>query len=356
VSLLKPSQDLNSLAALYRGLINIHARYLTLEPFCNAFQPPKEVDIPVTINTGASTDFVDPPPDGKIIWECKYELDSLAAFLQASAEYYEATKDAEFFGKYQWVKAVETIMRTVELMRTPTYGPDGKPLASAYVFQRQTNVATETLANGGIGNPVGNGTGMIRSAFRPSDDATIYQLFVPANMMFARDLKRTAEIMDKLANGKDMAKKMRSMAGEIREGIQKHAVIEHPVFKKIYAYEIDGFGSFNLMDDSNIPSILSAPLLGFVDKNDPVYLNTRKFILSRSNPYFMTGPVISAPGGPHIGPGMAWPMGSIVRILTTDDDDEIFRTLKEIVATTDGLGLIHESINSFNSARWTRQW
>ena len=53
----------------------------------------------------------------------------------------------------------------------------------------------------------------------------------------------------------------------------------------------------------------------------------------------MRGPIINAIGGPHIGPGYAWPMASIVRIFTSDDDDEIFEALKEIVGSTDGLGM-----------------
>jgi len=40
------------------------------------------------------------------------------------------------------------------------------------------------------------------------------------------------------------------------------------------------------MDDANIPSLLSLPYLGFVEPNDPLYLNTRARLLSPSNPWF----------------------------------------------------------------------
>lgn len=109
-------------------------------------------------------------------------------------------------------------------------------------------------------------------------------------------------------------------------------------------------------DDANLPSLLSSPLTGYLKRTDSLYRSTRKFILSTANPYYGHGAVINATGGPHIGPGMAWPMSLIVGILTTDDDDEIKAMLFQILSSTDGLGLIHESVNVHNVHMWTRSW
>ncbi|ROV99625.1 hypothetical protein VPNG_07757 [Cytospora leucostoma] len=361
--LLKANSSADSIASLYRGVINLQSRYILTAPYCNSFQPPVESNISAAVNSAAASDTVNPPYSNTSVFECKYELDSLAAFLEVSTNYYNATQDLSFFGSYQWIPAIQAVLNTAIAMLTPTYGADGQVLDSPYTFTRLTTRATETLANDGLGSPVANGTGLIRSAFRPSDDSTLFQLFIPANMMFSRYLSSTAEIIAALGDTapSGLAQKATDLADSVRAAIQSYGIVTDPTSgTSVYAYEVDGFGSAAIMDDANIPSLLSAPFLGFLDASDEVYQNTRAVVLDQTgtngNPYFMRGTVINAVGGPHVGPGNAWPMASIVRILTSDDEAEITDALGEIVSSTDGLGLIHESINTFNQSVWTRQW
>ncbi|EAQ84395.1 hypothetical protein CHGG_08409 [Chaetomium globosum CBS 148.51] len=286
-----------------------------------------------------------------------------------SASYYEATHDAGFFARFAWLRAIRTLLDTTKSMTAGTYGPAGEVLPPPYSFTRLTTRATETLLNDGVGAPVRR-TGMVRSAFRPSDDATTYPFLVPANMLFARALAGAGLIVSALEEDGEvevpegLAKEMAGFSAEVRAAIVRYGVVTVPVLggngtetETVYAYEVDGYGSAAIMDDANVPSLLAAPVFGYLGSIDPVYQRTRKRLLSaEGNPYFMAGKVINAIGGPHAGPGMAWPMASVVRILTSEDDEEIEVALRELVASTDGLGLIHESINSNDATKWTRQW
>ena len=356
LSLLEPSTEFDSIASLYRGCINLQSRYINTSPHCNSFQPPVESGIEIANNTSGNMDEVTPPYSNQSVFECKYELDSLAAFLEVSTNYYNATNDIDFFSQFQWVETIQTILTTVNNLTSGTYNESGYVLDQPYTFQRTATLATETLPNQGRGNPVRGGTGLIRSAFRPSDDSTIYQLFIPANMMFSYYLNTTAAIMSQLTHplASSLTDEMTTLSSTIRSAIQSHGITSTATNTNIYAYELDGFGSHNIMDDANIPSLLSAPFFGYA--SDPTYLSTRDYILSANNSYLMRGPIINSIGGPHQSFGYAWPMASIVRILTSDDDDEIRSSLKEIVGSTDGYGLIHESVNSWNESDWTRQW
>ena len=352
------------IASLFRGAINLHARYLLTAPFCNSFQPPIESGIQPPVNAAAPSDTVFPPYNPSEVFECKFELDSLAAFLQLSTDYFESTHDLAFFSSFQWIPAIQSLLSTAKAMTLPTYDPEtGAVLPTAYSFSRQTTRATETLANDGLGSPVA-AVGMVRSAFRPSDDATVWGFLVPANMMFARYLAGAALIVQDLGDKapKGLADEMTSFSKEVREAVEKWGVVSVKTKngtgeETVYAYEVDGFGSAALMDDANIPSLLAAPLFGYLAPGNAVYQRTRARILDQGgNPYFMRGLVISSVGGPHVGPGMAWPMASIVRAMTSEDDGEITEVLREVLGTTDGLGLIHESVNAFDAGKWTRQW
>lgn len=290
-SLLKADDSPDSIASLYRGAINLQARYVIRNPYCNAFQAPTESGLPPESNGYADTDKVTPPYNTSFVFECKYELDSISAFLQLSYDYYNKTEDSDFFGKFRWVEAVETILNVTEGLLVGTYDDDGSVNESPYTFQRQSTSATETLTNTGAGNPVKSGTGLVRSAFRPSDDSTIYQLFIPANMQFSSYLGKSAKIME--AHDPELAKRMSDFSSSVREGIETYGKVQHEVLGEIYAYEVDGFGSRNLMDDANVPSLLSAPILDYLDASDETYQRTRKFALSTWNPYYMHGPVLN---------------------------------------------------------------
>lgn len=357
LSLLNTTSDSSNdtLASLYRGVINLQSRYLLSNPYCNSFQPPSESGLPPSINSAATNDMVTPSYVNTTVYECKYELDSLAAFLEISTDYYTATNDLGFFSKYNWVSAVQAVLNTAQSMTTSTYAANGSVNNLPYTFQRLTTTAEDTLDNKGTGNPVQNGTGLIRSAFRPSDDACIYEFFIPANMMFARYLNTTAAILTAMGDhNTDLAHEMTALSASVTAAITAHAIVSHPVYGDIYAYEIDGYGGRNIMDDANIPSLLSAPFIGYLAQNDAVYQATRALVLSADDPYFMRGSVVNAVGGPHDGPGFAWAMAAIVRVFTSEDDGEIATALREVVASTDGLGKLASRVFGLRGEAFVR--
>lgn len=358
--------DLHSLNSLWRGLINSHARYILISPYCHSFQPPPESGIPPSHNGAYKHNHPVPGYDPSKVFDCKWELDSLASFLQASVTYYERTHDLAFFARYNWIDAVAAAVEAAGAMRLGTYDENGHVLPSAWTFTGWTNRGSETLTNDGLGNPVRT-NGMVRSAFRPSDDACIFQLFVPANMMWAKYLEEASVMMQELGEGaaprgmltedaqaraQTLTKEMQEFAAGIRQGIDRDGIVTHREFGEIFAYEVDGYGGANLMDDANVPSLLSMPLFKYTESRFPlpwlsssssssssgdgprssrkkrtkedyfqIYQNTRRFIMSPWNPYWAWGPGLSAVGGPHLGPGKGWPMAALVAGLSAFEED-----------------------------------
>ncbi len=110
------------------------------------------------------------------------------------------------------------------------------------------------------------------------------------------------------------------------------------------------------MDDANVPNLMSLPYLGFVKPNDPIYQNTRRFVLSDNNPYFRRGKFAEANGSPHTGKTKVWHLGIIMRAMTSNDESEIKKCLTMLKNTHADTGFMHESFNPDNPKDFTRHW
>lgn len=281
------------------------------------------------------------------VHERKWEIDSHCYPIRLAHHYWKVTGDTSVFGQ-EWLEAIQNILLTFkEQQRKEGVGP--------YTFMRVTERAFDTVGNDGKGAPV-KPVGLIVSSFRPSDDATILQFLVPSNFFAVTSLRKAAEILTTVNSEEDLAEECRALADEVEEALRKYAVYDHPKYGKIYAYEVDGFGNQLLMDDANVPSLLSMGYLGDVPIDDPIYQNTRRFVWSEDNPYFFRGEKGEGIGGPHIGYDMAWPMSIMMKAFTSKSDEEIAWCLKLLMNTDADTGFMHESFHVDDPTHFTRPW
>jgi meiotically up-regulated gene 157 (Mug157) protein len=329
------------LRAMLRGLIHRQARCVLLDPYANAFYRTPDK------TSQWQSDHTAMRPG---VHERKYELDSLAAVLRLATGYFEATGDrapfdAEFF------RAVRLIVATITAEQAGTPEQMDPP----YSFARTTANATDTLPGGGHGNPCRR-TGMSRSPFRPSDDSCVFQYPIAANAMAAVQLGKTAAMIDALGTEAALAADARRLAHEIDRGLRTHGILPHPIHGPVFAYEVDGYGGCVFMDDAGPPSLLALPYLGYCSPTDPVYLHTRKLVLSAENPYYHAGTAAKGVGSPHIGLGWIWPLGLITQAMTAATDAEAADCLRTLRTTHAGTGFMHEAFWMDNAERFTRHW
>ncbi|KAI8068627.1 DUF1237 domain-containing protein [Gongronella butleri] len=350
-------QDL-SLKRLVLGTIYMQAQFISIDPYANAFHPPGNMGQWALMHQ-APIDQHQPHSPGHLsqVYEYKWEIDSLASFLQLSNKYWQATNDSSFIRSPIWLNAVQLVLDTVQQEQQGTFDvKSGEPLHVAEVFSQTSDRPTENQFVNGRGQPI-KYTGMVRSLFRPSDDACVFTFFVPGNAMLSVELDHLSHMLSPV--NQTMANVAKNLSVTIRDAIFKYAITDLPGYGKVFAYEVDGYGSQLLMDDANVPSLLSLPMLGFVAQDDKIYQNTRRLVLSSDNPYFFHGPVTQGIGGPHVGLNYAWPMSQIVRILTSSDDQEIKDALDLVLNSTHKTGLIHESVNVYpdrGNHNYTRPW
>jgi uncharacterized protein len=306
-----------------KAVIERQAMYIALDPYANAFR------------------------DDFTVWERKFELDSLSFPILLVWTYWKVTGDDAVFTpsvKLAFSRALETMLTEQD---HDGILPGHK--SSRYHFK------SDTQSSGKM--PVGY-TGMIWVAFRPSDDECLYNFPIPVEIQAVQALNALAE-MERFIGRTDMAKMAEVLGRQVNAGIQHYGIVDTPDYGRLYAYEVDGLGHANLMDDANIPSLLSIPYFGYVSELDEIYIATRRFILSPSNPYFYEGTFkgekISGIGSPHTPAGMIWPLAQEMQGLTTKQKDEQIRVLRMLLASDPGDHQLHESYAADNPKRFTRK-
>lgn len=268
------------------------------------------------------------------VWERKYELDSLANPMLLAWTYWKVTGDASIFTpevKKGFEVAVDTMLKEQNHNADPHY-------------------YHQELRN----NPVAF-TGMVWSGFRPSDDACEYNYLIPSEMMTVQALGALSEIERVVFRDSVRVASLDKLRHEINDGIRQHGTVKTEKFGEVYAYEVDGQGHFKLMDDGNLPSLLSAPWYGYLKSNDPIYQNTRRLILSPANPFYFQGSVARGIGSPHTRRGMVWPLALLSQAFTATDANEFNAVLEMLIQSNPGDNVLHESFDPSNPRTFTRK-
>lgn len=334
VSLAPDDANLQSLLA---GVIRRQARQILLDPYANAFNK-------AATGSPFATDETEMRPE---VWERKWELDSLCYPIRLAHGFWKATGDVSPFDD-AWRQAGRLSVETMRVQQRKE-GP------GPYSNKRATSWSPDMVPGQGFGNPV-KPTGMICSLFRPSDDAGIFLFLVPSNMFAVVSLRQLAEMHETLFRDAAFAAECRALADEVDAGLKAHALVEHPVAGRVWAYEVDGYGGRVFMDDANAPNLISAPYFGYCATDDADYRRTRGLIYSGGNPWFHSGTAASGVGSPHTPGRRIWPIALVMRALTSRDDAEILEALRALITTDADTGFMHEAFDVDDPAKFSRPW
>ena len=326
------------MADILEGVIKRHMMYIEIDPYANAFN--KEPN-----GEGHKEDL---PPQGPWVYERKYEVDSLCYPMRLLYLYWKETGREEIIKE----KLESTARIIIDQWRNEQHHPEKSP----YRFIRTVwEVPWDTIHNDGMGEPVAY-TGMTWSGFRPSDDGCQYGYLTASEMFAVVVLGYMSEMLREVCKNDAMADECEALRSEIDEGIKKYCIVEHEKYGKIYACETDGMGNYSMIDDANIPSLLSIPYIGYSPADDEIYQNTRKFLLSPDNPFYFEGEVARGIGSRHTPKKYVWHMALVMQGLTSLSDDEKREMLDMIARTDADKGYLHEGFHVNNPNKYTRDW
>lgn len=320
------------LERVVRGLLIEQARCILIDPYANAFCRDEQGTF------GCSADEAEQRPR---VWERKWELDSLCYHLRLLREFAESGF-ADMYAQTDVQQGIQLILRTLLVEQDHAS-------SSTYEFHRSVDgyMYHDTSRSHTVG-----ATGMVWSAFRPSDDGCVYNFPVASEMFAAVELGHLA----RAPISPELQALAERLSREIDNGIKEFGLVLHPFAGTIYAYEVDGMGHALFMDDANVPSLLSAPYIGYCTAEDEIYRNTRKFVLSQGNPYYFHGKLASGVGSPHTPPPYIWPMSLIMEALTSGNARKMRDTIDLLVRLDGGTHFMHESVDPDAPQNYTRSW
>ncbi|XEC93045.1 glycoside hydrolase family 125 protein [Paenibacillus tarimensis] len=332
------AKDDPELQRIIAGLIKRHIQCILIDPYANAFNE-------------AANDWhwnaTDETEMSPWVWERKFELDSICFSMRLAYRYWKETGLADIFdGSFK-----AAILKTARLWRSEQHHLEKSP----YRFARDNGIPEDSLRNNGLGMPV-NYTGMVWSGFRPSDDACDFHYNIPSNMFAAVTLRQLGEIAEWVFRDMELVGELARLEADIRHGIKLYGTYRHPEFGPIYAYETDGYGNYCLMDDAGTPGLLSIPYIGYTTPDDPVYRNTRRFALSKHNPFYFEGKAAKGIGSPHTPPGYIWHMALSMQGLTAETKEEKLEMLDMLERTDADTGYMHEGFHADDPTVFTRKW
>ena len=302
------------LRARFAGVIERNARNVLTDPYANAF----------TADYGT--------------WERKWEVDSLAFPVLLAWVYWQETGDRTIFTGHLH-DALTTIVRVYTCERHHT------SCRGAYRFERPQPTQDRFNSN----------TGMIWGAFRPSDDPVQYRFNVPQNMLAVVALRALAHLAVAGYADRTLALRANDLAAGVTVGVERYGRFYNASRGVwMYAFEIDGYGSYNLMDDANLPNLTAIPYIDWSSAHNPAYQATRAFALSVDNPWYFSGRYATGLGSPHTPYGYVWPLGIIGRALTSTDETEVAESITTLAETDSENGMIHESFYPDGYWRYTR--
>lgn len=334
IFLAKENEEIRELIA---GLVRRQFMCITIDEYANAFNEAPN---------GACWEK-DDPNQNPWVWERKFEVDSLCYPLQLAYLLWKNTGCVtQFEGAFQ-----EGVEKILEVFTTEQYHEE----KSEYRFNRNNGYYRDTLSRDGKGALVKSGTGLIWSGFRPSDDACTYGYLIPSNMFAVVALGYLEEMEREIFHNEELAEKAKVLKEEVQEAIETIGKTFTEEFGMVYAYETDGFGMYNLMDDANVPSLLAMSYLGYEGDRE-VSANTRRFLLSEANPFYFKGCKAAGIGSPHTPSNYIWHIAMAVQGLTSASKEEKLEILETMAATTGGKGVMHEGFCCEDDSKFTRAW